>query len=574
MQLQQKQFDYSLKNIPIPSKTTYMKSFINKLENFIRRLRWRAHFFDTEENSRPASDTFGFKTELAPPQHQALNAFENDLYKMARNIEFRNKPNEFQQKLAADINSIRSSPNLLIPADKTTNLYEMSAKDYNKLLHDNITKSYKKAPDSFETEINREAKAITTSLHLDNRIQKFPKRNAFVTLKDHKDNFHRNTPCRLINPAKSEIGKISKQYLDNINYSIRQKKRLNQWTNTASVISWFKKSTSNKKNCKFLKFDIENFYPSISENLLENALGFAAHHTEISEEIMLTIRHCRKSLLFCTDKIWVKKSNPEFDVTMGSFDGAEICELVGLYLLDQLSNLLPVESFGLYRDDGLAILSGISGPDTERIIKNIRNLFKTNNLKITIEAGMQQTDFLDVTFNADNGKYWPYKKPNSQLQYIHTQSNHPPNIKKQLPKMIEKRLSGISYNQEEFDRAKPAYAQALEKSGYKQKLEFQTENSSKRRQRKRNITWFNPPFSDNVSTNIGRKFLNLLDKHFPPDHKLHPICNRSCVKVSYSCMPNMAAIIKQHNSNVAAHGKPTKPIWQKIATAETNPTAH
>ena len=104
---------------------------------------------------------------------------------------------------------------------------------------------------------------------------------------------------------------------------------------------------------------------------------------------------------------------------MGSFDGAEICELVGLYLLDQLSNLLPVESFGLYRDDGLAILSGISGPDTERIIKNIRNLFKTNNLKITIEAGMQQTDFLDVTSNADNGKYWPYKKPNSQLQYIH-----------------------------------------------------------------------------------------------------------------------------------------------------------
>ena len=140
-----------------------------------------------------------------------------------------------------------------------------------------------------------------------------------------------------------------------------------------------------------------------NENLQENALGFAAHHTEISEESMLTIRHCRKSLLFCTDKIWVKKSNPEFDVTMGSFDGAEICELVGLYLLDQLSNLLPVESFGFYRDDGLAILSGISGPDTERIIKNIRNLFKTNNLKITIEAGMQQTDFLDVTFNADNG---------------------------------------------------------------------------------------------------------------------------------------------------------------------------
>ena len=104
-----------------------------------------------------------------------------------------------------------------------------------------------------------------------------------------------------------------------------------------------------------------------------------------------------------------KKSNSGFDVTIGSFDDAEICELVGLYPLDQLSNILPVESFGLYRNDGLAILSGISGPDTERTIKNIRNLFKNSNLKITIEAGMQQTDFLYVTFNEDNGKYWPYK---------------------------------------------------------------------------------------------------------------------------------------------------------------------
>ena len=128
--------------------------------------------------------------------------------------------------------------------------------------------------------------------------------------------------------------------------------------------------------------------------------------------------------------------------------------------------------------------------------------------------------------------------------------------------MIEKILSGISCDQEEFDRAKPAYAQALEKNGYKQKLEFQTENSSRRRQRKRNITWFNPPFSKNVSTNIGRKFLNLLDKPFPPNHKLHPICNRNCVKVSYSCMPNMAAIIKLHNSNVA---NPQKTDETKLA---------
>ena len=81
-------------------------------------------------------------------------------------------------------------------------------------------------------------------------------------------------------------------------------------------------------------------------------------------------------------------------------------------------------------------------------------------------------------------------------------------------------------------------------------------------QQKRNITWFNPPFSNNVSTNIRKKkkFVSLLDKHFspPPDHKPHIICNRNCVKVSYRCTPNMAAIIKSHNFNVAHPQKTDK----------------
>jgi len=72
------------------------------------------------------------------------HSIQNDVYKMAHSIEFRHRPNEFQQKLKADIISIKSSPHMLISADKITNLYEVSTKDYNKLLHDNITKSYKK----------------------------------------------------------------------------------------------------------------------------------------------------------------------------------------------------------------------------------------------------------------------------------------------------------------------------------------------------------------------------------------------------------------------------------------------
>ena len=53
-----------------------------------------------------------------------------------------------------------------------------------------------------------------------------------------------------------------------------------------------------------------------------------------------------------------------------------------------------------------------------------------------------------------------------------------------------------------------------------------------------NILWYNPPFSKNTNTNIGHKFLALIDKHFPKDHKLRKIFNRNTIKISYSCMNN------------------------------------
>ena len=83
---------------------------------------------------------------------------------------------------------------------------------------------------------------------------------------------------------------------------------------------------------------------------------------------IISARLLVRLVLFSKHKIWVKKGNSSFDVTMGSFDGAEICEIVGLYLLDKLSNLLGKENVGLHRDDGLAAINSCSGPvlDTTR----------------------------------------------------------------------------------------------------------------------------------------------------------------------------------------------------------------
>ena len=77
--------------------------------------------------------------------------------------------------------------------------------------------------------------------------------------------------------------------------------------------------------------DIKEFYPSITKSTLENALDFAKQHVEITDKDMRTILHCRKSLLFYNGEAWKKKETEQcFDVTMGSYDGAEICELIGI----------------------------------------------------------------------------------------------------------------------------------------------------------------------------------------------------------------------------------------------------
>ena len=133
---------------------------------------------------------------------------------------------------------------------------------------------------------------------------------------------------------------------------------------------------------------------------------------------------------------------------MGSYDGAEICEMVGLFLQHHLLGLLEKNNIGLYGDNGLGILDNAFGPSSERTRKRLIALFQDHSLKVSSECNLVQTDFLDVTFNLKSKKYWPFCKPNDQTLYIHTQSNHPPITKKQLPPMLSNRLSQLPYNQE------------------------------------------------------------------------------------------------------------------------------
>ena len=123
------------------------------------------------------------------------------------------------------------------------------------------------------------------------------KRQAYITLNDHKEKFASKLPPRSLNPAKSEMGKVSKQVLHRILASVHDRLPLNIWRNTKAVTDWFN-GIDRKEQCAFFSFDIVDFYTSVTKDLLDKAVDFASQHATISEEDRKIISHARKSMLF------------------------------------------------------------------------------------------------------------------------------------------------------------------------------------------------------------------------------------------------------------------------------------
>ena len=166
-----------------------------------------------------------------------LKPFEDDISTLLESVKFRNVSDEFIQSLEKDKKIINAPKNVFIFADETRNVYEMDASTCNKLLTENVTKTYKHAPDSAVNDINEELKTIPDELSISDRIDPINTTPAFISLKDHKPDFENHPKCRLINRTKSEFGKVSKAILDNINNQIRAQTQANQWRNTTEAIS-------------------------------------------------------------------------------------------------------------------------------------------------------------------------------------------------------------------------------------------------------------------------------------------------------------------------------------------------
>ena len=366
----------------------------------------------------------------------------------------------------------------------------------------------------------------------------------------------------MINPTKSELGKVSKIILERVVSDVKSKSGLQLWKNTKSVIDWFN-GLQNKGNLKFIQFDINTFYPKISKKLVTKAVEYARQFTTITNQQKKIIIQSSRDILINNGQIWVKKGDADkFSVTMGSFSGAEVCELVGLYLLHLITTTLkvPKKLIGLYRDDGLLVTSA-RPRQVETLRKKLCELFPKVGLSIEAHANLNTVDFLDVTFNLSMDTYKPFMKPGDYPRYVDLQSDHPPQVHKILPLGVQTRLSTNSSSKEMFDAAAPPYQAALNQAGYPHTLEYDERagagpapNARNRRNRRRNEIFYCPPFSRIVETKIGKEFLRAIDKSFPPGNALHKKLTRHNVKLSYSCMPNMKKRIGRNNRRILNSG--------------------
>ena len=149
-------FNYSLKNIPIPPNESYKLKLVEKMELVVKRMRWKAHFFleeqkkknnnteRTNEERQSEKEKYGFKSKSCPKPLKELEHFENDLFNMIKTLKFRRTKDRFQSQLKEDIRKISKSTNVLVFADKTSNIYELKPDEHRKLLSNNITRKHLK----------------------------------------------------------------------------------------------------------------------------------------------------------------------------------------------------------------------------------------------------------------------------------------------------------------------------------------------------------------------------------------------------------------------------------------------
>ena len=167
----------------------------------------------------------------------------------------------FQREMKEDLKKMKmnDSEKIIIAADKTRNHYKCDLPRYEKMLAENISKEYKKANETELNEVNLKASRIAKKENLEKRMQTFTPGESYITIKDHKTGFPGKISCRLINPAKTDIGKLSKVILQEKVAELRESLQLNQWKSTNEVLEWFSALKYTKEAVKNQKIKLNYF---------------------------------------------------------------------------------------------------------------------------------------------------------------------------------------------------------------------------------------------------------------------------------------------------------------------------
>ena len=292
-------------------------------------------------------------------------------------------------------------------SDKSKNIYKIKPSKYQEILKSKITNNYKIDYNNTMEQIDKNTSKFASRLQIEDRLGKFKKKEAYILFKDHKPNFENKLPTRLINPSKTELGRISKFIIQNIVNSVKKANHCNLWGNSYETIEWFRR-IKNKSKATFIQFDIIDFYPSITKNILIDSINYARKYIDITNEQYEIILACRKTVLKNNDSTWVKNGLDNFDVPMGGYDSSQIADLVGLYILNMLTRIISLQQLGLYWNDGLLYIPNSNGPLSSSIQKRIIRAFKFLGFKIEISSNIKIVNFLDVTLDLSNNSYKPF----------------------------------------------------------------------------------------------------------------------------------------------------------------------
>ena len=180
--------DYSVKNIPTPSKHQHKIQLVAKNGESNKKMTLKCLEFIGKINSNNV-ESYGFKSVKCPLEIQEMTDFENDLQQMIKSVEFKQICNSFQGKLKNDTEHIKKSNKIFVFADKLRNIYEVEQEEHKKLLKENITKNYKKSNLTKLYNINKSTKKITEKLPISDRIEKMQETEAYITVKPTKKVF-------------------------------------------------------------------------------------------------------------------------------------------------------------------------------------------------------------------------------------------------------------------------------------------------------------------------------------------------------------------------------------------------